>query len=121
MNWIARLLDLFSFKFAPASPAVVTRKSDADQVLLLLRDYFEANGGIAETLKGFERAGFIGKVRSWQGEGQVLPINSVEALQLFGWKNLHNMSKKSGVAIDRLRELIAEVLPAAVRRACAAV
>lgn len=120
MNWIARLLDLFSFKFAPATSAVVTRKNDGDQVLLLLQDYFKSTGGIAETLKAFERAGFIGKVRSWQGEGQPLPINSVEALQLFGWKNLQDMSKKSGVSIDRLRELIAESLPVAVRRACAA-
>jgi uncharacterized protein YidB (DUF937 family) len=120
MNWIARLLDLFSFKFAPASTAVVERRNEADQVLLLLQDHFRSRGGIAQTLKGFERAGFIGKVRSWRGEGPLLPINSVEALQLFGWKDLQNMSKASGISVDRLRDLIAELLPVAVRRACAA-
>lgn len=120
MNWIARLLDLFSFKFAPASTAVVERRSEADQALLLLQDYFKSNGGVAETLKGFERAGFIGKVRSWRGDGAILSINSVEALQLLGWKNLRTMSNKSGIPTDRLRELIAESLPVAVRRACAA-
>jgi uncharacterized protein YidB (DUF937 family) len=121
MNWIARLLDLFSFKFAPASTAVVERRSEADQALLLLQDYFKSSGGInAEAIKGFEQAGFIGKVRSWRGDGPILPINSVEALQLLGWKNLRTMSNKSGIPTDRLRELIAESLPLAVRRACAA-
>ncbi len=117
MNWIARLFDLFSFKFAPATTAVVERRNEADQALLLLQDYFKSHGGIAETLKGFERAGFIGKVRSWRGEGPILPINSVEALQLFGWKELREMSNRSGLPIDRLRALIAELLPMAVRRA----
>ncbi len=118
MNWIARLFDLFSFKFAPATSAVVERRNETDQVLLLLQDYFKSRGGVAETLKGFERAGFIGKVRSWRGDGPILPINSVEALQLLGWKDLREMSNKSGLSVDRLRALIADLLPMAVRRGC---
>lgn len=119
MNLIARLFDLFSFKFAPASTAVAERRGESDRVLLLLRDYFESNGGAAATLKRFEKAGFASKVRSWRGEGEIRAINSVEALQLIGWKDLRDMAGKSGLPMDLLRDLVAEALPGAIRRACA--
>ncbi|GLI92258.1 YidB family protein [Methylocystis echinoides] len=119
MNWIARLFDLFSFRFAPAS-AAVERRADADQAIRLLQDYIASKGGVAETIKRFEKAGFAGKVRSWRADGANLPINSVEALQLIGWKDLRDMSARSGLSIDRLRDILADQLPGAIRRACAA-
>ena len=44
----------------------------------------------------FEAAGFAGKVRSWTSNGPIRAINSVEALQLIGWKELRHMSEMSG-------------------------
>jgi uncharacterized protein YidB (DUF937 family) len=120
MKWIARLLDLFSFRFAPASTAAVEGRNDADQALRLLRDYFESKGGVAATIQRFEKQGFAGKVRSWRSEGEIRPVNSVEILQLIGWKDLRDMSARSGLSTDRLRDILAETLPGAVRRACAA-
>ncbi len=116
MNWMKRLVDLFSFKFAPASTATV-RRDDRRDTLNLLQDYFRSKGGIDEVIKHFERAGFIGKVRSWTSAGSRLPINSIEALQLIGWKDLREMSAKTDIPVDRLRELLAESLPFAVKAA----
>ncbi len=116
MNWIKRLFDLFSFKFAPASTLTV-RRNERHEVLNLLQDYFRSKGGIGEVFKRFESAGFTGKIRSWTSEGSSLPINSIEALQLIGWRDLREMSGKVGIPVDRLRDLLAELLPIAVRKA----
>ncbi len=116
MNWMKRLLELFSFKFAPASTSVVGR-DERREVLTLLQDYFRSKGGIGEAIKRFESAGFTGKVRSWASGGSSLPINSIEALQLIGWKDLKEMSKKADIPVDRLRDLLAELLPIAVKKA----
>ncbi len=116
MNWIKRLFDLFSFKFAPA-PTVSVGRNERREVLNLLQDYFRSKGGIGEVIKRFKSAGFIGKVRSWASDGSSLPINSIEALQLIGWKDLREMSERADVPVDRLRDLLAELLPIAVKRA----
>lgn len=116
MNWIKRLVDLFSFNFAPASTARVVR-DDRRDTLNLLQDYFTSKGGIDEAIKRFEGAGFVGKVRSWTSPGSRLRINSIEALQLIGWKDLREMSGKADIPVDRLRELLAELLPVAVKAA----
>ncbi len=116
MNWIKRLFDLFSFKFAPAS-TVIARRNERHVVLNLLQDYFGSKGGIGEVIKRFKSAGFVGKVRSWASGGSSLPINSIEALQLIGWKDLREMSKKAGIPVDRLRDLLADLLPIAVKKA----
>ncbi len=114
MNWIKRLFDLFSFKFAPA---VTAGRNERREVLNLLQDYFRSKGGIDEVIKRFKSAGFVGKVRSWASDGSSLPINSIEALQLIGWKDLREMSERAGIPVDRLRDLLAELLPVAVRKA----
>ncbi len=116
MNWIKRLFGLFSFKFAPASTGVAGR-NERHEVLNLLRDYFRSKGGIGEVIKRFESAGFIGKVHSWTSGGSGLSINSIEALQLIGWKDLREMSEKVNIPVDRLRDLLAELLPIAVKKA----
>ncbi len=117
MSWIDRLFDLFSFKFVPASAVIATaERSERHVVLSLLQDYIKSEGGIDELMRRFKNAGFIGKVRSW-GLDRPFPINSVEVLQLIGWKDLREMSEKAEMPIDRLRELLAELLPIAVKRA----
>jgi len=83
----------------------------------LIADYFDKNGGLNNVVKRFEQSGFIGKVRSWVSTGANQPINSVEALQLFGWTSLREMARKSGIEVDRLRDLLAELLPVATDRA----
>jgi len=116
MNWIKRLFNFFSFQFVSASSA----KTEGQEVMKLIEDYLRAKGGVAQVIKDFEGKGFMGKVRSWVSNGPNQPINSIEALQLFGWKDLRAMADKSGIPVDQLRDELAEFLPIAIDRATAA-
>ncbi len=117
MSWIDSFFDFFSFKFVSTSTVIATaERNERHEVLSLLQDYIKSKGGINELIRRFKSAGFIGKVRSW-GSDRPFPINSVEVLQLIGWKDLREMSEKAEMPIDRLRELLAELLPIAVKRA----
>jgi uncharacterized protein YidB (DUF937 family) len=115
MNWINRIFDFFSLKFAPESTA--QQRNETDEIADLLTAYFDENGGVSALVKRFETEGFAGKVRSWVSEGPSRAINSVEVLQLIGWKDLRRMSVKTGAPIDKLRDLLADALPNAIRRA----
>lgn len=114
MNWIKWL---FGTTAAPSTPNQSARSSEAQKVLGLIREYFERNGGLAGVVKRFEQSGFMSKVRSWVSTGPNQPINSIEALQLLGWRSLSEMADKAGVSVDRLRDLLAELLPVAIDRA----
>jgi uncharacterized protein YidB (DUF937 family) len=109
MNWIKRL-----FEPAASSQTSNQTKSDLQAVQRLLQDYLDSNGGLAEVVKRFEASGFISKVRSWVSAGPNQQINSVEVLQLFGLPSLTEMANKAGVPLDRLQDLLAELLPVAI-------
>ncbi len=109
MNWIKRL-----FEPTASSQNSTHPKSDLQAVQRLIEDYLERNGGLAEAVKQFEASGFISKVRSWVSAGPNQQINSVEVLQLFGLRNLAEMAHKAGIPLDRLRDLLAELLPTAI-------
>jgi uncharacterized protein YidB (DUF937 family) len=113
MKWLASILDFFSFKF-DATPAVRAERTETQIALALLRDYFDANGGALAVARRFDLAGFASKVRSWKPGLEPRAINSVEALQMFGWKTLRDMSARTGLPVDRLRDLLAETLPGAI-------
>jgi uncharacterized protein YidB (DUF937 family) len=115
MNWIKSIVDFFSLKFAPESTA--PHREEPDVMSDLLSAYFDENGGVSAVVRRFEAAGFAGKVRSWTSEGPIRAINSVEALQLIGWKDMCRMSEKTGLPVDGVRDLLAGALPAAVGRA----
>ena len=114
MNWIKSLLGPLA-SASVLSPII--KSSEEEKVLELIGAYFEGNGGLARVLKRFEESGFVNKVRSWVSTGPNLPINSVEALQLVGWPGVSEMAKKAGVSVDRLRDLLAKLLPIAVDKA----
>jgi uncharacterized protein YidB (DUF937 family) len=104
---------------SPAQPEASENAapSQEDQVLQLLHDYFESNGGLASVVALFEEGGFFHKVSSWISTGPNQPINSVEAGQLFGHANLSELAKKADLPVDELKELLAKFLPVAVDRA----
>ena len=97
-------------------PDDTPKPTEEDKVLELIRDYFESKGGLPGVLKLFEESGFIGKVRSWVSTGPNQPINSVEAVQLVGRPSIEEMAKKADVSVEKLKELLAELLPVAVDR-----
>lgn len=94
-----------------------TISSEEDQILKLIHDYFESQGGVSGVVKLFEERGFISKVRSWVSTGPNQPLNSVEALQLLGWPGIMDMAKKADFSVENLRERLAKLLPIAIDRA----
>ena len=119
MNWINWLFQPKAAVVTPNQPEPdeSAKLSEADEVLELLRDYFESKGGLPNVVKLFEQSGFISKVRSWVSAGPNQPINSVEAGQLFGHSTLSELAKKADLPVDELKELLAKFLPVAVDRA----
>ena len=118
-------MSLLNWLFPPRADITSPNQSEAienaapsqeDKVLQLLHDYFESNGGLASVIALFEEGGFFNKVRSWISTGPNQPINSVEALQLFGHADLSELAKKVDLPVDELKELIAKLLPVAVDR-----
>jgi uncharacterized protein YidB (DUF937 family) len=114
MGWIN---DLFCLEFAPKQAVTAERDQAREVALGLLQDYIKSKGGIGEVIKRCERKGFEGRVRSWAADGPSLPINSVEVMQLIGWRDLRKLSERANMPVDRLRDLLAEFLPMAVKRA----
>jgi uncharacterized protein YidB (DUF937 family) len=115
MNWIK---SLFSSAKKPAgAEAPHASHGESRAVLALIEHYVDSNGGLANVVKNFEAAGFVSKVRSWISAAPNQPINSVEALQLFGLNALRDMAKKAGIPVERLRDLMAELLPLAIDKA----
>jgi uncharacterized protein YidB (DUF937 family) len=114
MDWIK---SLFGGKARSLTSGSSSAGPDAQKVYDLVAQYIDGQGGVQEVVKAFEQSGFIGKVRSWVSTGQNAPINSVEVLQLFGPRTLSAMAAQSGISIERLRELLADVLPGVIDRA----
>lgn len=113
MDWIK---SLFGGKTQPHTPRPSPAGPDGQKVLDLIAQYIDSQGGVQEVVKRFEQSGFIGKVRSWVSTGGNAPINSVEVLQLFGQRTLAAMDAQSGLSVERLRELLADLLPGVIDR-----
>jgi uncharacterized protein YidB (DUF937 family) len=114
VSWIKGLIEAFSTKpgSSPSSADQPVKSIEAEKILDSIKDYFKKSGGLAKVVKHFEESGFMRKVRSWISTASNQPINSIEALQLLGRKNLEEMAEKAGVPVERLRELLAEWLAA---------
>jgi uncharacterized protein YidB (DUF937 family) len=119
MNWINWLFKPKATVGTPNQPAhdEKARSFEEDQVVKLIQDYIESQGGLSGVVKLFEERGFISKVRSWVSTGPNLPLNSVEALQLIGWPGIMDMAKRADFSIENLRERLAKLLPIAIDRA----
>jgi uncharacterized protein YidB (DUF937 family) len=114
MDWIK---SLFGGKTRPLTPGSSAKGSDVQKVYDLIAQYIDSQGGMSEVVKKFEQSGFIGKVRSWVSTDQNAPLNSVEVLQLLGLRTLSKMATQSGVSVDRLRDLLADLLPGVIDKA----
>jgi uncharacterized protein YidB (DUF937 family) len=114
MDWIK---SLFGGKTRSPAPGASTAGPDAQKVYKLIAEYIDSQGGLQEVVRRFEQSGFIGKVRSWVSTGPNAPINSVEILQLLGPRTLSAMAAQSGVSVERLRDLLADLLPGVIDKA----
>ncbi len=111
LNW------LFGSKAATGDHRQPRDPSETQRVLNVIGSYIDAGGGLANVVKRFQDSGFISEARSWVSTGPNRPINSVQALQLIGWRDLSEMANKAGMSVDRFRDLLAELLPVAIDRA----
>ena len=84
------------------------------EALTLVKDYIEKHGGVEGVKAEFDKTGLGAKVNSWISTGANLPINSVEIQQALGLDKLTEMARKSGLPIDKVKDLLAEYLPVAV-------
>jgi uncharacterized protein YidB (DUF937 family) len=114
MDWIK---SLFGAKARPSTREAATSGPEAQQVYGLIAQYIDSQGGLAAVVKRFEQSGFIAKARSWVSTGQNAQINSVEVLQLLGLGTLSTMAREAGIPVDRLRDLLADLLPKAIDQA----
>jgi uncharacterized protein YidB (DUF937 family) len=111
MNWLKGL-------FRSTGPAQSPSQSpESERVLMAIDTYIDGQGGLNAVVKRFEGRGFMSEARSWVSSGPNRKINSIEALQLIGWRDLSDMANKTGISVDRFRELLAELLPVAIDRA----
>lgn len=111
MDWIK---SLFGGKTQSHTPRASSTGPDAQKVYDLIAQYIDSQGGLQEAVKRFEQSGFISKVQSWVSTGANAPINSVEVLQLFGQRTLAAMAAQSGLSVERLRDLLADLLPGVI-------
>jgi uncharacterized protein YidB (DUF937 family) len=114
MDWIK---SLFRAKKPSSAPETLASAPELQRVYNLIAQYIDSQGGVSEVVKRFERSGFINKVRSWVSTGQNASINSVEVLQLLGLRTLSAMATDAGISVERLRDLLAELLPSVIDKA----
>lgn len=111
MDWIK---SLFGGKTQTQTARPAAAGHEAQKVYDLIAQYIDGQGGIQEAVKRFEQSGFVSKVRSWVSTGENASINSVEVLQLFGQRTLAAMAAQSGISVERLRDLLADLLPGVI-------
>jgi uncharacterized protein YidB (DUF937 family) len=87
------------------------------EALSLVKGYFEKHGGIQGVVNEFEKNGFGQQAKSWVGTGPNAPITKEQVHQTIGLVNLKDLANKYGVPVDKVSELLAKYVPAAIDKA----
>jgi len=87
------------------------------EALSLVKGYFEKHGGVPGVAAEFEKTGFGQHVKSWVGTGANLPITKEQVQQVLGSQTVKDLSAKFGVPVDKVSEMLAQYLPAAIDKA----
>jgi uncharacterized protein YidB (DUF937 family) len=87
------------------------------EALSLVKGYFEKHGGIQGVVNEFEKNGFGQQAKSWVGTGPNTPITKEQVHQTIGLVNLKDLANKYGVPVDKVSELLAKYVPAAIDKA----
>jgi uncharacterized protein YidB (DUF937 family) len=87
------------------------------EALSLVKGYFEKHGGIQGVVNEFEKNGFGQQAKSWVGTGPNAPITKEQVHQTIGLLNLKDLANKYGVPVDKVSELLAKYVPAAIDKA----
>jgi uncharacterized protein YidB (DUF937 family) len=87
------------------------------EALSLVKDYIEKHGGIQGVVNEFEKTGYGQQVKSWIGNGPNLPITAEQVQQVLGSDKVKELGAKFGLPVDKVSDLLAQYLPAAIDKA----
>jgi uncharacterized protein YidB (DUF937 family) len=71
-------------------------------------------GGLSGLVDLFTKSGLGDIVSSWVGTGQNLPVSAEQILGALGNKQVSQLASKTGVPMDQIGGLLAQVLPSVV-------
>jgi uncharacterized protein YidB (DUF937 family) len=80
----------------------------------VLNGVIEKHGGLQGVVSEFERNGLGATVQSWVGTGPNQGITPEEVHKALGSDLLQQLSEKSGLSVEDLKQKLAQVLPQAV-------
>jgi uncharacterized protein YidB (DUF937 family) len=84
------------------------------EALSLVKGYLEKHGGIQGVVADFQRNGFGEQVKSWVSTGPNAPVTPAQIQQVMGLVNLKDLANKFGIPADKVSELLAKYIPAAI-------
>lgn len=83
----------------------------------LLNDYFKKHGGVSGVVAEFEQTGFGQHVKSWVSTQPNLPVSSEQIEKAVGSARVKEMAAATGLAYDKILELLAKHVPTVVDKA----
>jgi uncharacterized protein YidB (DUF937 family) len=87
------------------------------EALSLVKGYIEKHGGIQGVVAEFQKTGFGQQASSWVGTGPNIPITADQIQQALGSEKVKELGAKFGIPVDKVAEMLANYLPAAVDKA----
>ncbi|GAB1437551.1 YidB family protein [Providencia sp.] len=74
-------------------------------------NWIENQGGLTGVVNKFNEQGLGGIIASWISEGENLPIDVSQLVQIFGSVNIQELAQKVGLEPQETSEMIAKYLP----------
>lgn len=80
-------------------------------------DWLENQGGLSGVVEKFNEQGLGGVIASWISEGENLPIDNNQLMQVFGNVNIQELAQSVGLDAQSTSDLVAKYLPQLVDNA----
>ncbi len=74
-------------------------------------------GNLAGLVKQLSAGGLDQQVKSWLGQGENMPVNSDQLRGALGDQHVQNIGQQAGVPAERILQILAQYLPAAIDQA----
>ncbi|HCR4095856.1 TPA: DUF937 domain-containing protein [Providencia rettgeri] len=80
-------------------------------------DWLENQGGLSGVVEKFNEQGLGSVIASWISEGENLPIDNNQLMQVFGNVNIQELAQSVGLDAQSTSDLVAKYLPQLVDNA----
>jgi uncharacterized protein YidB (DUF937 family) len=74
-------------------------------------------GNLEGLVKQLSQGGLDQHVQSWLGKGENMPVNSDQLRGALGDQHVQNIGEQAGVSAERILQILAQYLPAAIDQA----